>query len=191
VAVTPARPLWRERDFLSFWVGQTVSLFGSPITAVALSLTATLVLGADAAQLGLLRALQLVALLPVGLLAGVLADRVRRRMLLIWADLGRGLLLASIPCAWWFGLLGLPQLYLVGLLTGALRMVFSAAYSAYLPSLVARERLIEGNSRLGLSSSLSEVAGPAWPVCWLRRRRHRSPSSSTRSPTSSRSCRCC
>jgi MFS family permease len=107
-----------------------------------------------------LRALQLVALLPIGLVAGVVADRVRRRTLLIWADLGRGMLLASVLCAWWLGVLGLPQLYLVGLLTGALRMVFAAAYSAYLPSLVARDRLIEGNSRLGLSASLSEVAGP-------------------------------
>lgn len=160
MTATSSRPLWRDRDFLPFWIGQTISLFGSQITAVALPLTATLVLSADAAQLGVLRALQLVALLPVGLLAGVLADRVRRRTLLICADLGRGLLLATIPCAWWLGVLGLPQLYLVGLLTGALRMVFSAAYSAYLPSLVARGRLIEGNSRLGLSASLSEVAGP-------------------------------
>ena len=152
--------LWHNRAFLMLWVGQTVSLLGSQVTALALPLTAVLVLHADAAQLGLLGALQTAPFLPAGLAAGVLADRVRRRPVLVAADTARAFLLASIPLAWSLGALHLRQLYVVGLLAGTLRMFFNVAYSAYLPSLVARERLVEGNSKLGLSASVAEVAGP-------------------------------
>ena len=152
--------LWHNRAFLMLWVGQTVSLLGSQVTALALPLTAVLVLHADAAQLGLLGALQTAPFLPAGLAAGVLADRVRRRPVLVAADTARAFLLASIPLAWSLGALHLPQLYVVALLAGTLRMFFNVAYSAYLPSLVARERLVEGNSKLGLSASIAEVAGP-------------------------------
>jgi Na+/melibiose symporter-like transporter len=152
--------LWHNRAFLMLWVGQTVSLLGSQVTALALPLTAVLVLRADAAQLGLLGALQTAPFLPAGLAAGVLADRVRRRPVLVAADTARAFLLASIPLAWSLGALHLPQLYVVALLAGTLRMFFNVAYSAYLPSLVARERLVEGNSKLGLSASVAEVAGP-------------------------------
>ena len=155
----PAR-LWRNPAFLLLWLGQTVSLFGSQVTAVALPLTATLALGAGAAELGVLGALQTAPFLVVGLAAGVLVDRARRRPLLVAVDLGRALLLGSIPLAWALGGLGLGQLYAVGLFAGALRIVFSVAYSAYLPTVVARAQLVEGNSKLGVSAATAEVAGP-------------------------------
>ncbi len=155
----PARP-WRTPDFLKLWLGQTVSLFGSQVTLLALPLTAALALHAGAVELGALRALQTLPFLLFGLGAGVLVDRVRRRPVLVAADLGRALLLGTIPLAWALGRLDLRQLFLVAPLVGTLRLGFNVAYSAYLPALLPRGELLEGNSRLGLSAAVAETAGP-------------------------------
>lgn len=157
--LVPARP-WHNSDFRKLWLGQTISLLGSQVTLLALPLTATLVLHAEAAQLGLLRALQTLPFLLLGLGAGVLVDRTRRRPLLIAADLGRALLLGTIPLAWALGRLEVRQLLVVAPLVGTLRLGFNVAYSAYLPALLPREQLVEGNSKLGLSAAVAETAGP-------------------------------
>jgi MFS family permease len=124
-------------------------------------LAAVLTLGATPAQMGILGALETAPALLVGLAAGVYVDRFRRRPLLVLADLGRALLLVTIPLAAALGLLGLPQLYVVALLTGVLTVFFDIACPSYVPTLVGRERMLEANSRLGISSSLAEMSGPA------------------------------
>jgi predicted MFS family arabinose efflux permease len=148
------------RDFVKLWAGQTVSLFGSEVTSLALPLVAAAVLGAGPAEMGLLRAAQFVPEL-LALPVGLLVDRVHHRRLLMLADLGRALLLGSIPLAALRGSLQLPQLYVIALLSGALTVVFGVAYQAYLPSLLEPPDRLQGNSRLALSRSTAIAAGPA------------------------------
>jgi predicted MFS family arabinose efflux permease len=156
----PKRGLWRHRDFMRLWAGQTISKFGSQIGGGALALTAILALSATPVQMGLLLAASSVPVLLVGLLAGVWVDRLRRRPLMIMADLGRALLLASIPIAALLGLLQIGQLYIVVALVSVLTIFFDVAYETFLPSLVRREQLVEGNSKLGQSDSIAEIGGP-------------------------------
>src|SRR5688500_13058480 len=131
------RGLWRERDFGRLWVGTAVSLFGSEISLLAVPLTAVLVLGAGPQQMGLLSATRWVPFLLFGLFAGVWVDRARRRPLMIWTDLARTVLVASIPMAALAGALRLEQLYVVAVGMGGLSLVFGACYQGYLPSPVA------------------------------------------------------
>ena len=130
------------------------------ITGNALPLTAVLNLNASPVQMGLLSAASSAPVLLVGLLAGVWVDRVRRRPILIAADLGRALLLASIPAAALLGLLRIEQLFVVAALVGILTVFFDVAYHSYLPGLVPREQIVEANSKLGMSDSLAEIAVP-------------------------------
>lgn len=160
----PIRPtfggLWRHPEFLKLWAGQTISLFGSQVGELALPLTAVLVLNASASEMGLLMAAERAPFLLLSLLAGVWVDRLRRRPVLIAADLGRAFLLASIPAAALLGLLRMEQLYLVGLLVGVCTVFFDVAYQSYLPSLVGREDLVEGNSKLSMTQSAAAMVGP-------------------------------
>lgn len=153
--------LWQDRNFMRLWTGQTVSEFGSRITREGLPYAAVLILGASPFEMGVLAALAALPVLLVGLFAGVWADRVRRRPIMIATDLGRALLVGSIPVAAIFSWLSLWQLYIVIFLTAALTIFFEVAQQSYLPSLVEREHILEGNSKLGTSSSLAEIGGPA------------------------------
>src|SRR5947209_5420354 len=152
--------LWSNADFVKLWLGQTVSNFGSGITGIALPLTAVLVLGATPIQMGILGALDGVSVLVIGLVAGVWVDRVRRRPLLIATDLGRAFVLSTIPLAALLGVLRIGQLYVVAALAGMLTVLFNVAYSAFLPSLIPRESLVEANSKLAMSDALAEAGGP-------------------------------
>jgi predicted MFS family arabinose efflux permease len=145
-------------DFNKLWIGQTISQFGSWLGA--LGLLAIINLDATPAQMGLLETLRAAPVLLVGLFAGVWVDRLRRRPILIWADLGRALLLGLAALAALRGSLRIQHLYLVGFLVGALTIFFNVAYRAYLPTLVFRKRLIGANSRLSASESLAEIASP-------------------------------
>jgi MFS family permease len=156
----PRMSLWRHPDFLRLWAGQTVSQVGSQISFIAIPLTAVTVLGAGPFQTGLLGTLEFLPFLLFGLPAGVWVDRLPHRPVLIVADLGRMLALASVPVAWALGVLRLPQLYATGFVVGVLTVFFDVAYQSYLPALVEREQLVEGNSKLILTQSTSEVAGP-------------------------------
>jgi MFS family permease len=151
--------LWRNPDFMKLWTGQTVSEFGSVVTRDALPLVALLVLGASPAQMGLVAATGALPALIFGLAAGLWVDRVRRRPIMIAADLGRALLLLTIPAAALLGRLTMSQLYVVGVLAGALTIFFDVAYQSYLPALVEREHIVEGNAKLALSSSAAEIGG--------------------------------
>ncbi len=154
------RGLWAHADFLRLWTAQSISLFGSEITVIALPLTAVLVLGASPLQMGLLAAAGRAPFLLVGLLAGVWVDRLRCRTVLVTADLGRAALLASIPLAAAFNVLHIEQLFVVAFLAGVLSVFFDVAYQSYLPELIDRQQLIEGNGKLEASRAVSEMAGP-------------------------------
>ncbi|HLG97055.1 MAG TPA: MFS transporter [Bryobacteraceae bacterium] len=153
--------LWRHPDFLKLWVGQTVSELGSRITREGLPLTAVLVLGAGPAQMGLLAATGAASVLLFGLVAGLWTDRLKRRPILIAADLLRAAVLAAIPLAAWAHRISMPQLYGAIAVAGLGTVFFDVAYQSYLPSLVRREELVEGNSKLAQSDAIAEIVGPS------------------------------
>ncbi|HEV8536236.1 MAG TPA: MFS transporter [Candidatus Limnocylindria bacterium] len=154
--------LWKHEDFRKLWVGQTVSELGSVVTRTTVPLVALLVLGAGPWELAVLVIVTSAGVLLVGLFAGAWVDRLRRRPLLIWDDLVRAMLLLSIPAAYALGALRMEQLYVVMFLESCLGALFHAAYPAYVPTLIGRERLVEGNSRLAMSSSIAEIGGPGF-----------------------------
>jgi MFS family permease len=151
--------LWRHADFMRLWTGQTISVFGSLIGATAIGFTAILVLHATPFELGVLAAVRLIPGFLTGLIAGAWVDRLRRRPILIGADIGRAMLLATIPLAAILRQLRIEQLYIVTFLVGILSIFFDVAYESYLPSLIGRDRLIEGNSKLSASASVAEFSG--------------------------------
>lgn len=152
--------LWRHPDFLKLWAGQTISVLGSEVTALALPTIAILQLHAAAAQVGLLAGLQRLAFPVLALFAGVFVDRLRRRPLMIAADSLRAIAVLSVPVVAAIGALTLLQLYAVALVLGVGTVMFDIAYLAYLPSLVGRSDLLEGNTKLEVSFSVSRLAGP-------------------------------
>ncbi len=155
--------LWRHPDFLKLWAGQTISLCGSQITLLALPLVAVLTLGASPLQLGLLRVFQTAPALLLGLFIGAWIDRSRRRPILLGADLGRAVVLGLIPLAAGLGLLRIEIVYAVGFLAGIMTVCFDVAYLSFLPSLVRREQLVDGNSKLETSFSVASIGGPGAP----------------------------
>ena len=152
-------PLWSNGAFVRVWTAASISIFGSLITRIALPLVAILTLNAGPIEVAVLRSMDLVAALIVGLVAGAWVDRLRRRPVLIWADLGRAALLSAIPISFVLGTLALWQLLAVAGLTAVLTTFFDAADNAYLPTIVERERLLEANSALAASGSVAEFAG--------------------------------
>jgi MFS family permease len=152
--------LWRHPEFVKLWTGHTISRFGSEISNLAIPLTAALVLNASAFQMGLLGTFEFAPFLLLSLFAGVWVDRVRRLPILIVADVGRFVLLGSIPVAAFLGVLRIEQLFVVGLLTGVSTVFFDVADQSYLPVLVNREHLVEGNSKLEMSRSVAAIVGP-------------------------------
>jgi len=159
----PARQrggLWHHADFRRLWIGETVSQFGTTVSQLALPLVAILVVHASTFEVGLLTAVETSAFLLVGLPAGAWVDRMRFRLVLVVNDLVRAAALASIPVAHAVGALSIGQLCVVALVTGVSTVFFDVAYQSYLPELVARDELVEGNAKLQASESVSQVAGP-------------------------------
>jgi MFS family permease len=154
-------PLRRDGDFVRLWAGQTVSELGSQVTIVALPLAAILVLHASAFEVAVLSSFEFVPFLLFGLVAGAWVDRRDQRRVLIGADLGRAVVLGSVPLAYAFDALTLPHLYAAGFLAGTLTVLFSLAYQAYLPALLEREQLVEANGKLESTRSVAQTAGPA------------------------------
>jgi Na+/melibiose symporter-like transporter len=151
-----ASPLWSNAAFVRVWSAATISIFGSLITGIAFPFVAIVVLGAGALEVALLRTLDLGATLIFGLVAGAWVDRLRRRPVLIWADLGRAVLLGSVPVAFVAGVLSFPQLLIVTAAAAILTTFFDAADNAYLPAIVEREQLVEANSAVRASGSVAE-----------------------------------
>jgi MFS family permease len=155
-----APPLWRHADFMKLWTAQTISVFGDQFTGLAIPLIAALTLGATAGQMGILTAVERAPFLLIGLFAGVWVDRLPRRPILIVSDVGRAVVLLTIPLAAALGRMTMLHLYVVGALVGVLTLFFDVAYQANLPALVDRRQLIEGNSKLEATRSLASFAGP-------------------------------
>jgi len=158
--VWPRGGLWRHPDFLRLWSAQTVSQFGSQVSQLALPLAAILVLDASAFEVALLGTVEFLPFLLFALPAGVWVDRLRRKPILVLGDLGRAVALASVPLAYAFDALTIWQLYAVGFLVGVCTVFFDVAYQSYLPSLVDRSQLVDGNSKLEVSRSGAALAGP-------------------------------
>jgi len=146
---------------MRLWMGETVEWFGGQITALALPTVAILFLNAGPFEMGLLGALNTIAYPILGLFVGVLADRWRRRPMMVWANIGQVIALGSIPLGFMFRMLSLNQLFAVALVMSVTTVFFVIAYQSYLPTLVDREDLVEGNAKLETSSSASLVFGPA------------------------------
>jgi MFS family permease len=146
---------------MRLWAAQTVSSIGARITREGLALASVLTIDARPWQLGVLAALALGPNLLVGLIAGGFVDRSPKRRIMIGSDLARTLVLATVPVAAWMHLLTMNQLYAVALVVGALSVLFNIADRAYLPHLIAREDLLEGNTKLSTTDSLAEIGGPA------------------------------
>ncbi|MEN3608973.1 MFS transporter [Plantactinospora sp. ZYX-F-223] len=149
-----------KRDFRLLWFGQGVSTIGSEITEIALPFTALVFLGASATEIGILSGLKDLAGLVLTLFAGVLVDRVRRRRLMIAADLGRFLALGIIPLLALGGILSMPILYVAAFVVGCLTVVFNLAYPAFVGSLLDNDRLINANSKLEGTQQISGIVGP-------------------------------
>jgi MFS family permease len=171
VRLWPEGGLWRHSDFLKLWSAETVSQFGTQISQLALPLAAIDVLHASAFEVAALTTVEFLPFLLVSLPAGVWVDRLPRRPILIVGDLARAGLLASIPIAYFFDALTIWQLYGVGFVFGIATVFFDVAYQSYLPSLVERRQIIDGNAKLEISRSGAQLGGPGVAgllIGWLK-----------------------
>jgi MFS family permease len=160
-AAPPAPSILRNADFVRLWIAETISQFGTQISLLALPLIAVLLLEASPFEVALLGTIEFLPFILFSLPAGAWVDRLRRRPILIAGDIGRALALASIPIAHVAGALTIWQLYVVGFVVGLLTVFFDVAYQSYLPSLVEREQLVDGNGKLEVSRTVAQTAGPA------------------------------
>jgi MFS family permease len=156
----PTGGLWRHSDFLKLWSAETISQFGTQVSNLAIPLTAILVLDASAFEVAALSTVLFLPFILFTLPAGVWVDRLPRRPILIVGDLGRAALLATIPVAYAADVLTLWHVYAVAFLVGVCTVFFDVAYQSYLPSLVDRGHLVEGNSKLEISRSAAQIGGP-------------------------------
>lgn len=153
--------LLREHDFRRLFLADTASQAGTQLLMLALPLVAVSALHASEFEVGLLAACQTLAFVLIGLPAGAIVDRLRKRVVMIVGDGARALALASVPVAWWLGVLTVQQLYVVALVLGVFTVFFDVAYQSYLPHLVEREQLVEGNSKLEVVRTVAQVGGPS------------------------------
>jgi MFS transporter len=155
--------LRRNPNFIKLWTSETISQFGSQFTSLALPLTAIIILSANPVQVGILNFAGSVPWLIFGLIAGVWIDRHHKQRIMVTSNTLRGSILALIPITAVLGVitkLGLPFLYGISFCVGFLQVFFDITYQSYLPSLVRRDQLVEGNRNLQASASTAQVAGP-------------------------------
>ncbi len=155
--------VWRNSNFLKLWTSETISQFGSQFTGLALPLTAIIILNANSTELGILVFAGSIPWLVFGLLVGVWVDRHGKKRIMVTSNILRGSILALIPIAAVVGIitkLGIPFLYAVSFSVGFLQVFFDITYQSYLPSLVRRHQLVEGNRNLQASASTAQVTGP-------------------------------
>ena len=168
VAVAPAdatapRSRWgllREHDFRQLFLADTGSQFGTQIGWLALPLTAAVTLHATVFQMGVVTAADSLPYLLISLPAGAIADRSRRRYIMIMCDLLRALTLASVPIAWWLGILTIWQVIVVAFVIGVFSATFDVAYQSLLPHLVDSDKVTEGNAKLQGIAAVSQIGGP-------------------------------
>ncbi|HET9344235.1 MAG TPA: MFS transporter [Candidatus Limnocylindrales bacterium] len=155
-----SRSLLRHRDFVKLWTAETISVFGTQITLLALPLIAATTLNVTPFEFGLLGAIEFLPFILLSLPAGVWVDRMRRRPIMIAGDLVRAVALVSVPIAFALDGLTIWQLYIVGFINGCATVFFDVAYQSYLPAVVDRDQIIDGNSKLETSRSASFILGP-------------------------------
>ncbi|MET9514326.1 MFS transporter [Streptomyces sp. NPDC002994] len=151
--------LGRHSDFNRLWFGQTVSNFGDKISLLALPTLAVVFLDGGAFEVGVLGALRFLPFLLLAPIAGLVADRVSRRTVMIVADLGRFVALGTIPLAFALDSVSMTHVYIVAAVTGCLTTFFEVSYQSWLPQLIGTENLIEGNTKLQISRSVAEAVG--------------------------------
>jgi MFS family permease len=156
----PNRSLFRHRDFVKLWSAETISMFGTQVTLLGLPLIAATILNVSPFEFGLLGTIEFLPFILLSLPAGVWVDRLRRRPILIAGDLVRAAALASIPIAFALDALTIWQLYVVGFINGCATVFFDVAYQSYLPALVDRDQIVDGNSKLETSRSAAQITGP-------------------------------
>jgi MFS family permease len=152
--------LFAHRDFRLLLLGQTTSQLGTQVSGVAIPLLAVLTLDASPFEVGLVSASSTLAFALIGLPAGAWLDRVHRRPVLVWSDIVRAVLLATIPAAAIFGTLTIAQLVIVSLLVGFARVFFDVGYSSYIPSVIGKDKLLAGNSAMEMLRASGQVVGP-------------------------------
>jgi MFS family permease len=152
--------LWHHRDFLKLWTGQSISELGSQVSQLAIPWLAAVELHASPLAFSLLGVLGFLPFILFALPAGVWVDRLRRRQILIVGDSTRAVLLALIPILWAAGLLQIWHLLVLEFVIGIFTVFFDVAYQSYLPALIEREHLIDGNSKLQLTVSIAQIGGP-------------------------------
>ncbi|MCG8918021.1 MFS transporter [Actinokineospora sp. PR83] len=150
-----------HQGFRRLWAGDTIAQFGTSIGNLVLPLLAIAVLQVTPGEMGVLTAAENAAFLLVGLPAGAWVDRMRKRPMMIRMDLARAVLLLTVPIAAWVGVLTLTHLVVVALGIGLCTVFFDVGYQSYLPALVGRAHLVEGNAKLQASQSVAGLAGPA------------------------------
>ena len=155
-----ARSLFHHRDFVHLWTAETISQLGSQVSLLALPFVAITLLHATTFEVGALTAVEFAPFLLFGLPAGAIVDRLRRRPVLVFCDVGRAVALASVPIAYAFDVLTYAQLLAVVFTTGTLTVFFDVAYQSILPALVERDQLADGNAKLEISRSAAQLAGP-------------------------------
>jgi MFS family permease len=156
----PSRSLLRHPDFVKLWSAETISQFGTQVTLLALPIIAATTLNVTPFEFGLLGTIEFLPFILLSLPAGVWVDRLRRRPILIAGDLVRAAALISIPVAFALDVLTIWQLYVVGFINGCATVFFDVAYQSYLPSLVERDQIVDGNAKLQTSMSAAQISGP-------------------------------
>ena len=153
--------LWSHADFLKLWVGQSICEFGSQVSVLAIPWLAAVGLHVSPIEFSLLEVFGFLPFILLALPAGLWVDRLRRRPILIASDTARAILLMLIPILWAVGALRIWHLLALQFLIGGFTVFFDVGYQAYLPALVEREDLVDGNSKMYLTSSVAQVAGPS------------------------------
>ncbi|MFI6322140.1 MFS transporter [Nonomuraea sp. NPDC050556] len=153
--------LLRDHDFRRLFLADSASQVGTQVLMLALPLVAVTALRATPFEMGLLAACETMAFAVIGLPAGAIVDRLRRRSVMIVSDWGRALAMASVPVAWWLDFLTIYQLYGVALVLGVFTVFFDVSYQSYLPHLVEREQLVKGNSTLEVVRTIAQLGGPS------------------------------
>jgi MFS family permease len=157
----PRGGLWSHPDFLKLWTGQSISEVGSQVSQLAIPWLAAVGLHASPIEFSLLGVLGFLPFILFALPAGVWVDRLRRRQILIVGDASRAVLLTLIPILWALGVLQIWHLLVLQFVIGCFTVFFDVAYQSYLPALIEREHLVDGNSKLQLTVSVAQVGGPS------------------------------
>ena len=156
---SPRRSLFRHPNYARLWTAATVSLFGTQISQIAIPFIAAVLLNASAGEVGLLTTIEFLPFLLFTLPAGVWVDRYPKKRILVIGDLGRAVMLVSIPIAYALGALTIWQLYVVGFVNGLMTVFFDVADQSYLPTILERDELVEGNAKLQISQSSAQILG--------------------------------